>query len=89
MAGKTKCPQCGATNSGDARRCRVCANLLNVDAPETRKGFALRPEELATEPEPPDPFAPEAEPDTGPGDGAPPPDDDRFDPDELFRNMDR
>ncbi len=34
MAAKTKCPQCGAKNATDARRCRVCANLLNLAAPE-------------------------------------------------------
>ncbi len=31
---KTKCPQCGAKNAPDARRCRVCANLLNAAIPE-------------------------------------------------------
>jgi hypothetical protein len=34
MAKKAACPQCGARNDLDARRCRVCANLLNADIPE-------------------------------------------------------
>jgi hypothetical protein len=34
MAKKTPCPQCGARNGPDARRCRVCTHLLNPDIPE-------------------------------------------------------
>lgn len=36
MARKKKviCPECGAKNAADVRRCRVCTNLLNLDAPE-------------------------------------------------------
>lgn len=34
MANTTRCPQCGADNAEDSRRCRVCANLLNASVPE-------------------------------------------------------
>jgi hypothetical protein len=34
---KVFCPECGAKNGAEVRRCRVCSNLLNVDAPEERR----------------------------------------------------
>lgn len=34
MARKPACPQCGAGNPPDARRCRLCATLLNPEVPE-------------------------------------------------------
>lgn len=34
MAESNRCPECGADNDPDVRRCRVCANLLNAQAPE-------------------------------------------------------
>ena len=35
VAKKPACPQCGASNAADARRCRLCATLLNIEIPET------------------------------------------------------
>ena len=34
MAKKPACPQCGASNPPDARRCRLCTTLLNAEVPE-------------------------------------------------------
>jgi len=34
MAKKPACPQCGAGNPPDARRCRLCATILNAAVPE-------------------------------------------------------
>jgi hypothetical protein len=34
VAKKAACPQCGASNAVDARRCRLCATLLNIEVPE-------------------------------------------------------
>ena len=34
MAKKPACPQCGASNPPDARRCRLCTTLLNTEVPE-------------------------------------------------------
>lgn len=34
MADKIACEQCGADNDALARRCRICANLLNPDVAE-------------------------------------------------------
>lgn len=77
MAKKVKCPQCGAKNAGDARRCRVCTTILNTEVPEERRGFALSKDELGREGPPPaaapstaaDPVAPAG------GGGATPPGD--------------
>jgi hypothetical protein len=44
--GPVKCQECGARNDEGVRRCRVCANLLDIEAPEQRKGLALSPGEL-------------------------------------------
>ena len=44
--GPVKCEECGARNELGVRRCRVCANLLDLEAPEQRKGLALSPGEL-------------------------------------------
>jgi hypothetical protein len=34
MAKSVRCPQCGADNATDQRRCRICAELLNPDIPD-------------------------------------------------------
>jgi len=41
-----KCPQCGAKNDDAARRCRVCANLLNAAAPEVEHKAPELPEHV-------------------------------------------
>jgi hypothetical protein len=46
MDDSIKCEECGANNDVGVRRCRVCANLLDINAPEQRKGFALSLGEL-------------------------------------------
>src|SRR5262245_45815118 len=46
MGEKVKCEECGAKNNAGVRRCRVCANLLDIEAPEQRKGLALSLGEL-------------------------------------------
>ena len=43
---KIKCEECGAKNNAGVRRCRVCANLLDIEAPEVRKGLAMSLGEL-------------------------------------------
>lgn len=53
MAKKVKCPQCGAKNAADARRCRVCTAIINAEVPEQRRGFALGKDELGREGPPP------------------------------------
>lgn len=70
MAKKVKCPQCGAKNAGDARRCRVCTAIINTDIPEERRGFALTKDELGREGPPPPGAA--STPPGGPPLGAPP-----------------
>lgn len=37
MARKVRCPQCGAKNTSDVRRCRVCTAIINTSAPEPGK----------------------------------------------------
>lgn len=37
MARKVRCPQCGAKNASDVRRCRVCTAIINTSAPEPGK----------------------------------------------------
>ncbi|MCX7619995.1 MAG: hypothetical protein N2037_04005 [Acidimicrobiales bacterium] len=34
MAKKVRCPRCGAKNTADLRRCRVCTAIINASAPE-------------------------------------------------------
>ena len=46
MGEKIKCEECGAKNNSGVRRCRVCANLLDIEAPEIRRGLAMSLGEL-------------------------------------------
>ena len=90
MAGSAPCPDCGARNDPGVRRCRVCAALLNAGAPEDAGGPAELPDhvqrwmsrDLARE-EPTPAVAPGAPPPPAHGDA------ERFDPDALFRDIDR
>lgn len=34
MGSKVKCPSCGAKNDQSSRRCRLCTDLINPDAPD-------------------------------------------------------
>src|SRR5690349_6597863 len=36
----TRCPGCGATNSLQTRRCRICARLINRRVPHLDRGLA-------------------------------------------------
>jgi hypothetical protein len=38
MARKVRCPQCGAKNAGDARRCRICGAVVNAEVVEAPQG---------------------------------------------------
>jgi hypothetical protein len=58
VAKKQRCPACGAKNAIDLRRCRVCAALINVEVAEDRRGLALGPDEVGTNPPPAPPPAP-------------------------------
>jgi hypothetical protein len=96
-----KCPTCGARNGVGVRRCRICTAVLDADAPEDRRGFAKprhefggeAPEDVTTQassptfdaPVPPEPAA-TGEPEPASDEGASA---DVFDPDDLFRQMDR
>jgi hypothetical protein len=94
MAGSAPCPECGARNDLGVRRCRVCAALLDAGAPEDAGGSTELPEhvqrwmnrDMARD------EAPAA--DAWAGSAPPPPpgplaDEDRFDPDALFRDIGR
>lgn len=41
MAKKVRCPQCGAKNAADARRCRVCTTIINADVPAAQHGQGI------------------------------------------------
>ena len=34
MGAKVRCPSCGAKNDATSRRCRVCTQVINADAPD-------------------------------------------------------
>lgn len=40
MARKVKCPQCGAKNAGEARRCRICGAVVNTEVGEDPQAVA-------------------------------------------------
>ncbi len=74
MAKKVRCPQCGAKNAADARRCRVCTTIINADVPAEQLGqglgqAALRAEVPSAGEPAVAPGPPPAEPVPAPADG--------------------
>jgi hypothetical protein len=91
MAGSGTCPDCGAHNDQGVRRCRVCAALLDSSVAEDAGGQAELPEHvqrwMSRD------LAREEPPAVAPRQAPPPPpaldEAERFDPDALFREIDR